>query len=104
MKIEYRIIVGTGFDRLKVKIERYNIDTILKDIATEFGGYSITNVDGGYIMGSDGSLVKEKSISISILSESPKDFIITGFAKELKRFLNQESVLVVKSKVSTKFV
>lgn len=104
MKIKYEIVIGTGFDKTGAKIEGYDIDTILKDIASHFGGYSLNFISGGYIMQSDGSFVKESSINISILAKTPHDIRIRGLANELKRILNQESVLVVKSKVSAKFV
>ena len=103
MKHKYEIIYGTGLDKNKEFIKDINIDSILRIIAQDLGGYSLNAQHGGYMM-ANGQLAQETRQTITILTNKPLDGLIDTYALAIKVMLNQESVLVVKTKIQGRFI
>ena len=101
MKHKYEIIYGTGLN--KEFIKDINIDPILRIIAQDLGGYSLNAQHRGYMM-ANGQLAEETSQAITILTNKPLDGLIDTYALALKVMLNQESVLVVKTKIQGRLI
>lgn len=87
----YRVFVGSNNETHKLEREK------IKRIADKrFKGYTFINAVGRW------NGTQEKTAVIEILTEEHKDVILT--ARELKRELKQEAVLIQQLKTDTAFI
>lgn len=104
----YKITFGTEFDKDGNRIKFDNdttmaFDSILEDVAQNMGGYSLTHHEGGY-MHENGSLAIESSKTLEIYGNEDQLEFIEHTAKLLKKYLNQESVIVTTQAVQVRFI
>lgn len=105
-RVEYRITIGTEYDRNNGPIDaaarKASLEYIGHHAAKWFGGYTICESKGGWIAPS-GSLVEESGIVLSVLVEdrpdenaSDRNHRLIQFGRQCGRYLDQESVCVVR--------
>lgn len=102
-KIEFYI--GTGFNAQNEVMPQNEVLACLQVIkricASKFGGYSINEVQGGYI-NSEGLLVEETSVNITVFSAKIETADICG--RTFAQIMSQESVLTIVSDCVIHFV
>lgn len=106
MGIRYEISAGVGFNRhgkLIPDVEQ-KINTILERASRLFGGAAIIPIRGGW-MNPAGMYVREAGIVLRI--DDPKcvgGITVAEFALDVKDLLDQETVMVTLSDVTTTFL
>jgi hypothetical protein len=105
-RVEYRIVIGTEYDRdgnpISESDRQAAIQYICHHAARWFGGYTIWESRGGWL-DSSGNLVEEAGVVLSILAEDRPDeyasdrcHAIVQHARHYGRKLNQHSVCVIR--------
>lgn len=101
---KHTLYVGTQYDKdaKTVKNAAELIRLAKQQAAERFGGFSASEAQGGYIMKSTGQLVTETSLVLTIfISEGAT---LNGFAADMARLFNQESVLLEDNHGNGQFV
>ena len=113
LRIEFGF--GVGQDKTGTTISKGEYDfakcVLSVEAAKAFGGYTWTDVHGGWIDKSDDRFFQEPAVTIAVLvpqyecgwvpdGDSPiLETLIRDFADHIKRLLNQRAVYVVRSTV-----
>ena len=99
----YEICVGfNDGDTREQKFSEELYEKIIINVCRGYRiSYSINKLSGGYIH-EDGTFVKENSASIILIGVSEQQ--VEEIAKDLCVFFHQESVLIMKSTVSYRFL
>lgn len=92
--------IGQGYDKdgKSIPLVHAKLKGVLKTLANYYGGYSLTETNGGWING-EGLLVQEDSVAIVVYTELPVE-IHRAMAGDFAVLFNQESVLLTVEPVS----
>lgn len=78
---------------------------LLKDkLASEFGGYSVGEINGGYRMSETGELVEERALRVEVTTGEEQLPAIRECAAMFRDLFQQESVLLNCTTVESNFV
>ena len=100
--VEYQLFVGfhdAAFDNEYVEVKELE-KIILEFFKRENVDFTLLKSEGGYLY-NDNQFVIENSLCINIIGAREEEMI--RLAKSLSMFMNQESVLLVRSKVNSLF-
>lgn len=93
----YTLFVGTEKDALNKPIGaaeyRDMLNSAERETAEQFGGYTMTNVHGGWI-NPQNDLIREESIKFEISGEDLPEPKVLAWAKWMRRRFRQQSVML----------
>lgn len=99
------IAIGTGYDADGMAIPDSMADLALekaeRDIAELAGGFTRRDTIGGYLH-ADGRMVRERSVEYAVVTQYVHG--MERIARDLKRSLNQESVLFTVAPMKGRFL
>ena len=109
MNIKYELVFGIEFDKEGnelinriVSIKRYM--AVLDSIVKGFGGYSEDDQLGGYLYSTGQSIHHERSRTLSIIGTQGQRETVMKICMELKEIYNQESIMLIETKVNSVFI
>jgi len=105
MNIEYKITFGTEIDHTgtRMRSNPNKLRDLSELIAHDYGGYSLIKHEGGYIY-KNKQLVTEKSLTYIIIGKASDRDNIYELVDYIKYLYNQESVLLVETKINAIFI
>jgi len=87
--------------KFEIFTEEKNREEVEKLLAKKVDGFTLT-FGLGYWISTRGETCKENSLIITLLTNEEK--VVRSIAEEIKKMNNQESVLVVETKVKGEFI
>ena len=100
---EYQIIIGCNdpYTRGEYVSNEELSKTIVDFFSREETNFSLLRLNGGYLYDNT-DFVFENSVCVNIIGSD--DSKIVRLAKAIKMYMNQESVLIIKNKLSNKII
>jgi len=108
MNTLYKITFGTEYDKegetfILTDEQAKAMQILQQDITDHFGGMSIIRHRGTFKHDS-GEMVNEDSLTYEIVASDKDRKLIVSIAEDIKEILNQESVLLVETKINAVFI
>jgi len=108
MNIEYKITFGTEYNKdgetlISTDEQVKAMKMLQQDIKDHFGGMSII-IHGDTFKHDSSEMINEGSLSYEIVASDKDRKLIVSIAEDIKEILNQESVLLVETKINAVFI